>query len=531
MISRIATTLLCTAAPAALFAQAVDLRSPDEFISVEGEVVGYDGTMLRVETTVGVVSVPVSEVICYGLGCEEIVASNDFGLTASAFQGIVTEPEVAEEPAIVTADSFVVGFDSPFYNTLYRTLSGAYAVASQTATSVEITADGEVTLQSNAGDGSTTLTIAGSTADADITLGTVSLNGTEAQVFAGPAGWASGDGLSHQLIGINAFSVIVAPNAGVSVISLNDLARIFAGEITNWSQIGGADVAILPLQLPPTSTMGAQVIDLVMAPAGLDIAGNVLTMADEAGISASINQFPGSVSVVSSMNADPNLVVDVAGSCGLAVAPTPFNVTSGDYPLVRPVMATYENGAGSPFVTELFDFATTEVAQGLLEREGLINQATTLQDGTVKNARLSGLLEAELDDAQKLAAAQMFQTLFDADRLSLTMTGGAASGPEGAWNRAMLLDLVALMEDPANAGREIVFVGFGESAAGSQSAIDNSRAAALEMQTVLEGLAANVISDGGYTLSAIGFGNVSPATCVDGQVAGSEYTRVEVWIR
>ncbi len=532
MISRIATTLFCTVAPAALFAQAVDLRSADEFISVEGEIVGFNGVMLQVATSVGVVSVPASEVICYGPTCEEVIASNTFGLTASAFEGIVVESSSdGQTQDVASVDTFIVGFGSPFYNTLYRTLSGAYAVANQTATSVEMTADGEVTLQSNSGNGSVTLTIADSGGGADISVQTVSLNGTQPAAYVDAAGWTADSNLTHQLIGLNAFSVIVAPNAGMTQITLNDLARIFAGEITNWSQIGGADVNILPLQMPPNTVIGTQVVKLVMEPAGKEIAGNILTMADEAGISASINQFPGSVSIVSSANANPDLVVDVAGSCGIAVAPTSFNILSGDYPLARPIMARYENGSGTALVTELFDFATTDVAQGLLEREGLLSNLPTLQDAGEKNARLSSLLEASLDDTQKLAAAQMFQTLFDADRMSPTLIGGVTSGPEGAWNRAMLLDLIGAMQDPANEGREIIFVGFGESTAGSEAAVAVSREAASEIQAELERIAPGVIAAGNYTVSSIGFGDVSPATCVDGQVTGSEYSRVEVWIR
>ena len=90
-ITRIATILLCTAAPVALLAQDVNLRSEDEFISVDGQIVGFNGVMVRVATTVGTVSVPASEVICYGDGCLEIIASNDFGLTADAFQGVVAD--------------------------------------------------------------------------------------------------------------------------------------------------------------------------------------------------------------------------------------------------------------------------------------------------------------------------------------------------------------------------------------------------------------------------------------------------------
>lgn len=528
MMKRIATTLFCTAVPVALFAQSVELRSSDNFISVEGEIVGFNGVMVRVQTVLGPVSVPASEVICFGEGCNEIIASNDFGLTADAFEDIVTAE--ATEPT-TTEDNLAVGFGSSIYGTLYRTVTGAYAVTSASATAVELTSAGALTLQDDATGQSASLDFAAADAAADIMVEAVSLNGTAPSYYNNPNGWAVGTNLTHHLLGLNSFSVVVAPNAGITEISINELAQIYAGEVTNWSQIGGADVNILPLQLPPASDTGVEVMKLVMEPAGKEIAGNVLTMSDEAGVSASISQFPGSVSIVSTATANQNYVVDVTGTCGIAVAPTNFNIISGDYPLIRAAMASSAVAPSTPLISDVFDFAAGDVAQGLVANEGFVNFSAITQDPTEKNARLSGLLEATLDDAQRVAAAQKFQVLFDADRLSTTMSGGPASGPEGAWNRAMMIDLIEALETAPNQGREIIFVGYGASAAGSTQAIAISAATAAEFKALFENVAASTITSGNYTVASYGFGNVLPSTCVDGHVAGSEYTRVEVWIR
>ena len=107
----------------------------------------------------------------------------------------------------------------------------------------------------------------------------------------------------------------------------------------------------------------------------------------------------------------------------------------------------------------------------------------------------------------------------------------AASGPEAAWNRAMLQSVVAAISDPANAGKEIVLAGFADSAAGSERAIAASASAAADMGTVLTTVAGSFLAENNITLTSYGFGNVSPATCIDGQVAGGDYTRVEVWLR
>lgn len=531
MLSRNATILLCSVAPFALFAQSVELRSSDNFINVEGEIVGYNGVMVQIQTAVGLVAVPASEVICFGEGCEEVIANNDFGLNASAFAGVESGETTSEVATSGQSDALTIGFEAPSYGSLHRTITGAYAVTNSSQTAVELTSVGELRLQNADTNETATLALSASDATPDITVESVSLNGTAPAEYDAPAAWAQGSALTHQLLGLNAFSVIVAPNAGISEISMNDLARIFAGEITNWSQIGGADVNVLPLQLPPNSTIGSEVQRLVMNPAGKEISGNVLTMAEESGVSASISQFPGSVSIVTTAVADEALVVDITGSCGITVAPTMFNIISGDYPLIRPIMATYGTPANTGLVAEVFDFASSDVAQGLLVGEGYINHSAVMMDSAKKNARLSGLLEASFDEVQRDAAAQMFQALFDADRLSPTMTGGVASGPEGAWNRAMLLDLIDFLERGDNDGREIIFVGYGQSSAGSEAAIAASATAAAAFEALIEDIASSTLAAGNFSVSSYGFGDVSPATCVDGQVAGSEYTRVEVWIR
>ena len=528
MIARFAAALFCGVSPIALYAQAVELRSPDGFINVEGEVVGFNGVMVQVETSVGVIAVPAQEVICFGSGCAEILASNSFGLTAAAFQGVVADTDPV---ATVGADTFSVGFSTPNYGTLYRTITGAYAVTSSGETRVDLASVDELLLENQTTGETATLAVSASDEAVDIAIETVSLNGTAPTAYNRPAGWAIGKDLSHQLLGLKSFSVLVAPNAGITELSINDLARIFAGEITNWSQIGGADVSVLPLQLPPDSDVGSAFQRLVMDPAGKEIAGNVLTMSNEAGISGSIGQFPGSVSVVSNARAGDDFVVSVAGPCGIAVAPTPFNIVSGDYPLSRPIMATYGARPNTGLTAEVFDFASGKVAQGLVAGEGFINHSAVAMDSAVKNARLSSLLGASLDDTERAAAAEMFQVLFDADRLSPTMTGGPASGPEGAWNRAMLINVLNFMQEPENAGREIIFVGFGQSARGTAAEVEISKAAAASFKTLLQSVAASTIAANGYTVSSYGFGNVSPATCIDGQVTGSDYTRVEVWVR
>lgn len=526
-LRNLTTALACSVAPTILIGQVVELRSSDNFISVEGEITGFNGTMVTIQSTVGPVSVPASDVVCYGAGCVEILATNTFGLTADAFAGIVDE-SLAE--LAIASDMLSVSFAVPSYETIYRNVAAAFADAAQ-ADGVVLDGSGTITLGDDGGTGAATLAIAAAAETGDIVLTPAPLRGSSAQEYVGPSGWATATAPRQQMVALRAFVVVTANDVGVEAITLDELAGIYAGEITNWSQIGGADLTVLPLQLPTTSEVRDEFIALVMDPAEKAIAANVLTMADEASIASAISGFAGSISVVNVGNAGAARVLPVAGDCGIAVTPTDFNIVSGDYPLIGPVVARFDTPAATSLPAQLFDFAASDAVQALLSEDGFIDHSARVQAPVDRNIRLTALLTANPDPDERPVAAQMFQALFEAERLTPTMTGGPASGAEGAWNRAMMLNLVKILAEPEYNGRQVIFAGFGDSTGGPLDAIDRSAGAAAAMAAAFSAFAPGVISGNDLAVTSMGFGGVSRTTCYQGQVNGPAHNRIEVWVK
>ena len=438
---------------------------------------------------------------------------------------------LAQQAELRSSDNFVISFASPALNQIYRTVTGAFAVSNETGSTVSLTAAGQMSLHNEAGSETATLQLAFGGARSDLRISTHSLRGSQPAEFAAPVDWALTTALPYQLLGLSAFAVVVAGDVTVDMITMEQLAGIYAGNITNWSELGGADQAILPLQLPADASIRAELITLVMQPANMAISSKILMMADEVSIAALVNQLPGSLSVISLDKAADSNTVAVAGACGVPVRPNAFNIISGDYPLVRPVMAAYDRAPNTALLTELFDYAMSDVAQNLLARDGFTNQQAISQSGDDKNARLSALLDASSGDGDDAVSAEMFKLLSSGERLSPTMVGGQTSGPEGAWNRAMMLGLVDLVATPALAGRALFFVGLGASENGDQDAIDVSLQAAFAVETAFRQFAADTVRQNDLTLSSYGFGSSAPATCYEGQVAGPTQTRVEIWVR
>jgi hypothetical protein len=479
-LRHISAMLLCATAPTALLAEPVELRSVD----------GFNCTMVSVEK----VNVPAQEVACYGAGCATAIADNDFGLTAAAFQNVVSQTEVAVAGG---SDNITISFLTPAFDKVCRIAVGAYVTTGQTDANLIIGSEGEITLDDPATGEEANLRIAdfGEPSNAIVTV--ASPQGDTPQAFASAAEWAQATALPDQMLATRAFAVIAATNIGIDSISMAELAGISAGEITNWSDLGGPDLRILPLQLPTTSSLRNEFIKLVMEPANKSIAGNVLTVADGPGIADSVNQFFGAVSVVEIADTSDNNMLPVSGTCGVPVVLDGFNVISGDYPLVRPLMVSYDSVPETQLTADIFHYATGAVTQGLIAAEG----AAVTQSQAAQVRRMEQLLGSSFDGPARLAAAQMFQRLSDAQRLS----------------PAMFKTLAEALAGSDMSGREIMFVGFGTYTNGAQAAF---------MQ-----FAPDTVATNNLTLSSYGFGGISQATRYEGQVAASGHKRVEIWVK
>ena len=54
-------------------------------------------------------------------------------------------------------------------------------------------------------------------------------------------------GLSETVLAYDGIAVIVNPENDVSDLSVEDIAKIYKGEITNWKDVGGKDGEIVPI--------------------------------------------------------------------------------------------------------------------------------------------------------------------------------------------------------------------------------------------------------------------------------------------
>ena len=174
-------------------------------------------------------------------------------------------------------------------------------------------------------------------------------------------------GSVENIVAIDGIAVIEDKDNGVADVSSEDLAKIYKGEIKNWSELGGKDEAIVVIGREAGSgTRDAfeellDIADSCVYAQELDSTGAVL---------AKVASTPGAIGYVSLDVVDDTVTaVSIDGT-----EPTEEQILAGNYLLSRPfVMATKgEISEQNDLVKTWFDYIGSEDGKNVIKQVGLI---------------------------------------------------------------------------------------------------------------------------------------------------------------
>ena len=173
-------------------------------------------------------------------------------------------------------------------------------------------------------------------------------------------------GLSGNILAYDGIAIIVNPENPVSDLSLEIIAKIYTGEITNWSEVGGNDVEIVLIGREAGSGTrdGFESItdteDACKYRQELTSTGDVIT---------TVSQNPGAIgyaSVASVKDSVKALKVD-------GVAPTEETIKDGRYVVQRPfVLVTKSDTKLSDAAQKFFDYITSADANEIISAAGVV---------------------------------------------------------------------------------------------------------------------------------------------------------------
>jgi phosphate transport system substrate-binding protein len=129
---------------------------------------------------------------------------------------------------------------------------------------------------------------------------------------------------SDTILGVVGFAFIVSPDAGIKNLTREEVQDIYSGKVTNWKQLGGNDVKIVPMGREiGTGTRFVLEDKVAKTLIPIQVEANATMLAD------AVAKTPGAIGYAASgfIGSHQDLVVTYEG-----VAPTEENIRSHAYP-------------------------------------------------------------------------------------------------------------------------------------------------------------------------------------------------------
>ena len=174
-------------------------------------------------------------------------------------------------------------------------------------------------------------------------------------------------GLTGTVLAYDGIAIIVNPENPVDDLSVETIAKIYTGEITNWSEIGGSDAEIVLIGREAGSGTrdGFESItdteDACKYRQELTSTGDVIT---------TVSQNPGAIGYASVASVkDTVKAVTVDG-----IAPTEATIKDGSYVVQRPfVLVTKVDSDLSEAAQKFFDYITSADANEIISAAGVVS--------------------------------------------------------------------------------------------------------------------------------------------------------------
>lgn len=174
-------------------------------------------------------------------------------------------------------------------------------------------------------------------------------------------------GLQATVLAYDGIAIIVHPENPVSDLSLETIAQIYTGEITNWSEVGGndAEIVLIGREAGSGTRDGFESItgteDVCQYRQELTSTGDVIT---------TVSQNSGAIGYASVASVKDSVkALDVDG-----VTATEETIKNGSYVVQRPfVLVTKKDAALSEAAQKFYDYITSVDANDIISAAGVVS--------------------------------------------------------------------------------------------------------------------------------------------------------------
>ncbi len=333
----------------------------------------------------------------------------------------------------------------------------------------------------------------------------------------------------EHVLGLDGLLVLVAADNPAVSISIDDLAKVFAGQITDWSELG-LPPGKITVYAPAAASGNAATFDaLVMKPRKLELTPNAKRTIDNAELSDWVARDPTGIGVTGLAYLRSAKALNIAASCALISRPSTFSVKTEEYPLTRRLYLYTAGQPREPLARGILAYALSADAQAVIKQSDFVDQGPDLLDFSAQTHRIAYALNAQTEDFDMPLMRALINDMKDAKRLSITFRFSSAGFTLDSRALADIDRLRDVLLTPDFKGRTVLLLGFADSFGSfpSNLALAERRANAVQRALIAAGKGALTAS----RLVTKAYGELAPVACNDTFDSRQYNRRVEVWIK
>lgn len=312
---------------------------------------------------------------------------------------------------------------------------------------------------------------------------------------------------NEHLLALDGIVVAVGAANPVRSLSKEQVAAIFSGAISDWSQVGGEHKNITIYAPDEKSETYESFSALVLGDAQL--VHTAKRPGQDAAVADAVATDAGGIGFVSLAYIGKAQPIAVAERGAMALPPNRFTIATEDYPLSRRLYVYTPAKPPNPYVPRFLQFASSKNGQDIVAAAGFVPQNLVAQ-GAVTTAQS--------------APVEYRRLTRGAGRLSLDfrfLAGRSALDNKAVADINRVVDFVG---DLGYGGNNILLFGFCDNTGTLQANLDLSleRAKVVADELTKRGLMPGVIR---------GFGPYLPVAANDTDESREKNRRVEIWLR
>lgn len=185
------------------------------------------------------------------------------------------------------------------------------------------------------------------------------------------------DPVEH-VVAIDALAIILHPDNPISQLTIDQLADIYTGRITNWQEVGGNDAPIVLLSRETNSGTHVYFLEEVIRKGDGDnpdiFAPQTLLMPSSVGITSELRRNPNAIGYDGLGYVDPEheKIVPVARDAASPyIEPTVATASAGEYPLARNLFM-YTAGEPEDVIADYLDWILSPDGQAIVAELGFV---------------------------------------------------------------------------------------------------------------------------------------------------------------